>query len=99
LLKLTFWQQFATIIHGQSPPLRYCPFYFSWQSFLKLVFRSLSFETSSWRGKGADEIEGELQKVVSQLGNRVMGRHGMAARITELKQEGSEWDGAYQLTR
>jgi hypothetical protein len=45
---------------------------------------------SLWRGKGADEIEGELQKVVSQIGNRVMGQHAMAARITELEQEVEE---------
>lgn len=38
---------------------------------------------SLWRGKGVDEIEGELQKVISQIGNRVMGQHVMAARITE----------------
>ena len=42
---------------------------------------------SLWRGKGADEIEGELQKVVSQLGNRVLGQHVLAARITELERE------------
>lgn len=45
---------------------------------------------SLWRGKGADEIEGELQKVVSQIGNRVLGQHVMAARITELEQEVEE---------
>jgi hypothetical protein len=45
---------------------------------------------SLWRGKGADEIEGESQKVVSQIGNRVMGQHVMAARITELEREVEE---------
>jgi hypothetical protein len=45
---------------------------------------------SLWRGKGVDEIEGELQKVMSQLGNRVMGQHVMAARITELEREVEE---------
>jgi hypothetical protein len=58
---------------------------------------------SLWRGKGADEIEGELQKVVSQIGNRVMGQHVMAARITELEREVEEgvWrcecGGRYQV--
>jgi hypothetical protein len=40
-----------------------------------------------WRGKAMDEIEGELQKVVSRLGNLVMSHYMMAARIAEIEQE------------
>jgi hypothetical protein len=42
---------------------------------------------SVWRGKDAEAIEGELQKVVSRLGNIVMSHYVLAARIEEIEGE------------
>ena len=42
---------------------------------------------SVWQGKNADEIEAEVQKVMNQLGNLVMGKQLLPARIEEIEQE------------
>lgn len=55
------------------------------EAIARLLFEILP--ESIWRGKQAEEIEGELQKVVSQLGNLVMGQYVWAARIAEIEEE------------
>ena len=40
---------------------------------------------SAWSGKDLLEIEGEIQKIINQLGNKIIGEHILPSRVEEIE--------------
>ena len=42
---------------------------------------------SAWSGKNLMEIEGEVQKIVNEIGNELVGNNILAERVNEIEEE------------